>query len=126
MTFRVCLCLLALMACKSTEPDQDVTGTWSGTFVPSGSVGGSWGATLTQAGASVSGSVNCASIETYTVGGTNTHNALKLTLLGNLGDTAFLTGAASNSMGVQASGTFLDHDGAACFSGSGTWEGRIQ
>ncbi|HEX4634070.1 MAG TPA: hypothetical protein VH163_09565 [Gemmatimonadales bacterium] len=125
MNWRVCLCVVALAAC-STEPDQNVTGSWQGTFAISGGSGGEWLATLTQTGTSLSGSVNCASIESYTVSGTNTHNTLQFTLLGGLGDTAFFSGTASNNQGVQASGTFFDHDGAACFSGAGTWQGRIQ
>lgn len=127
MNPRLCLSLwlLALVAC-STEPDQNVTGSWAGTFSSSGAPGGLWLASLTQTGATVTGTLNCASIESYTVGGSNQHNALKLTLIGGFGDTAFFSGTASSNQGVQANGTFTDNDGAACFSGSGSWQGRIQ
>ncbi|HZH40356.1 MAG TPA: hypothetical protein VFD85_05075, partial [Gemmatimonadales bacterium] len=102
------------------------TGTWGGQFMVTAGPTGIWLGTLTQTGAAVSGTVNCAATESYTVGGTNLHNTLKVTLLGGLGDTAFFSGTASNDQGVLASGTFFDNDGAACFSGSGTWQGRIQ
>jgi len=125
MKIRVALCLLVLAAC-STEPDQNVTGNWGGQFMVTAGPTGIWLGTLTQTGTAVSGTVNCAATESYTVGGTNLHNTLKVTLLGGLGDTAFFSGTASNDQGVLASGTFFDNDGAACFSGSGTWQGRIQ
>jgi len=125
MRIRIALCLLLLAGC-STEPDQNVTGNWGGTFAVTAGPSSIWLGTLTQSGTTVTGTVNCASVESYTVGGTNTHNTLKLTLMGGLGDTAFFNGVASNDQGVLASGTFFDNDGAACFSGSGTWQGRIQ
>lgn len=123
------LCLLLAVGCKnSTGPDQDLTGTWAGTFGTTSPPGPSepWSATLTQAGTSVSGSFDCASTETYTVTGTNVHNAVKLTMIGGFGDTATFTGSASNNQGVQASGTFFDNAAAVCLSGVGNWEGRIQ
>jgi hypothetical protein len=129
MKTRLGLCLLLLVGCKdSTAPDQDLTGNWAGTFATTAPPGPTeaWFATLTQAGTAITGSLNCASIETYTAGGTNVHNAIKLTLIGSFGDTAQLTGTASNNIGVLASGSFFDNDGAGCFSGAGTWQGRIQ
>lgn len=129
MLKRVALGLLVLAACKSsTGPDQDVTGNWSGTWATTTPPGPSqqWLATLTQTGTTVSGSLNCAGTESYSVGGTNVHNALTLTLIGSFSDTARFNGTASNNGGVQASGTFSDNDGAGCFSGLGSWQGRIQ
>lgn len=128
MKRRLGLCLLLALGCSATEPDQNLTGSWTGTFATTSPAGPStaWSAALTQTGTAVSGSLDCAFTETYTVTGTNTHNATKLTLVGGLGDTATFSGTASNSQGVQASGTFVDNDGAACLSGVGTWQGRIQ
>ena len=130
MKLRAAFCLLLLAACSSssTGPDQDVTGSWAGSWATTSPPGPSllWFATLTQTGSGVTGSLNCNSIETYTVGGTNVHNALTLTLIGGFGDTAYFTGTASNNMGVQASGHFSDNDSAGCFSGVGDWTGRIQ
>jgi len=123
------LCLLLVLGCKdSTAPDQDVTGSWAGTFATSTPPGPSeiWTASFTQTGTAVSGSLNCGGIEPYSATGTNIHNAMKLTLIGGFGDTAFFTGTAGNNMGTLASGTFYDNDGAGCFSGVGNWQGRIQ
>jgi len=120
--------LLVAVGCSSTEPDQNLTGSWTGTFATTSPAGPStaWSATVTQTGNAVSGSLDCASTETYTVTGSNVHNGTKLTLVGAFGDTATFSGTASNNQGVQASGTFFDGDGAACLSGVGIWQGRIQ
>lgn len=122
------LCLLFAMGCSATEPDQNLTGSWTGTFATTSPAGPTtaWSASLTQTGNAVSGSLDCASTETYAVTGTNVHNAARLTLVGALGDTASLSGTASNHQGVQVSGTFFDNAGAACFSGVGVWQGSIQ
>lgn len=129
MRIRAALCLLLLVGCKdSTAPDQDLTGHWAGTFATTSPPGPTeqWTADLTQTGTAVSGSLNCAGIESYTASGSNVHNAIKLTLLGSFGDTANFAGTAGNNIGVLASGTFSDNDGAGCFSGFGNWQGRIQ
>ncbi|HWZ29191.1 MAG TPA: hypothetical protein VNX15_11540 [Gemmatimonadales bacterium] len=129
MIRRLALCALLVAGCKSsTGPDLDVTGNWAGTWATTTPPGPSqlWTANLTQAGTAVTGSFNCAATETYTLTGTNLHNALTLTLVGSFGDSAFFTGSASNSGGVQASGHFSDSDGAGCFTGFGDWSGRIQ
>lgn len=128
MTRRFALCVLLAVGCSATEPDQNLTGSWTGTFATTNPAGPStaWSATLNQTGNAVSGSLDCASTETYTVTGTNVHNATRLTLVGAFGDTATFSGTASNNQGVQASGTFFDNAGAACLSGVGVWEGRIQ
>ena len=129
MLKRLGLCALLLAGCRnSTGPDLDVTGSWAGTWATTVPPGPSqlWVGSLTQSGTVVTGSVNCAATETYTVGGTNLHNTLALTLVGTFGDTAFFTGTAGNNSGVQASGHFSDSDGAGCFTGSGDWAGRIQ
>ena len=128
MMRRFALCLLLAAGCSATEPDQNLTGSWTGTFATSSPPGPTtdWSATLTQTGNAVSGSLDCAFTETYTVTGSNVHNGTKLTLVGALGDTATFSGTASNNQGVQASGTFVDNDGAACLSGVGIWQGKIQ
>lgn len=128
MKLRLVLCVLLVAACSATEPDQNLTGSWTGTFATTSPPGPSsdWSATLTQAGNAVSGSLDCASTETYTVTGTNVHNATRLTLVGAFGDTASISGTASNHQGVQESGTFFDNAGAACLSGVGVWQGKIQ
>ncbi|HYK09971.1 MAG TPA: hypothetical protein VEV39_04175 [Gemmatimonadales bacterium] len=129
MKLRIALCLLFVAGCRnSTEPDQVLTGNWSGTFSTTSPPGPSeaWTATLTQSGSALSGSFDCASTEPYTVTGTNVHNAVKLTLIGGFGDTATFNGSASNNGGVLATGTFFDKSDAVCLSGSGIWQGRIQ
>lgn len=129
MTRSLALCLLLLGACKdTTTPDQDVTGHWTGTWFTTSPAGPdeSWDATLTQTGTAVSGSLNCSSIETYTLSGINVHNNLTFTLIGSVGDTAIWNGRAGNNSGVVGLGTFSDNDGAGCFSGIGSWQGRIQ
>jgi len=118
-----------LAACNSsTGPDADVTGTWSGTWVTTIPAGPTepWSGTLAQSGTAVTGSVSCQGIETYTVTGTNVQNTLTLVLVGTLADTARFNGAASANNGVSASGTFNDNDGAGCFSGYGSWTGKVQ
>lgn len=128
MKLRLVFCVLLVAGCSATEPDQNLTGSWTGTFATTSPPGPSsaWSATLTQTGNAVSGSLDCASTETYTVTGTNVHNATRLTLVGTLGDTASLSGTASNHQGVQENGTFFDNAGAACLSGVGMWQGSIQ
>lgn len=128
MKRRLALCLLLAVGCSSTEPDQNLTGSWTGTFATTSPAGPStdWSASLTQTGNAVSGSLDCASTETYTVTGTNVHNSARLTLVGAFGDTASFSGTASNHQGVQVSGTFFDNAGAACLSGVGVWQGRLQ
>ena len=129
MTKHIGLCFLLLAACKnSTAPDQNLTGNWAGTFATTTPPGPSllWSATLTQSGTGVTGTLSCNATESYTVGGTNLHNALNLTLVGTFGDTASWTGTAGFNSGVLANGNFSDGDGAACLSGAGIWQGRIQ
>jgi hypothetical protein len=129
MIKRVSLCFILLVACKdSTAPDQNLTGTWAGTFSTTSPPGPSllWSATLTQSGTAVTGTLSCNGTESYTVGGTNLHNALAFTMIGSFGDTAKWTGMAGYNIGTLANGQFSDNDGAACFSGTGIWQGRIQ
>lgn len=126
---RLGLCFILLAACKnSTAPDQNLTGNWAGTFATTSPPGPSllWSATLTQSGTAVTGSFSCNATESYTVSGSNLHNALTLTLIGSFGDTASWTGMAGYNIGVLANGNFADSDGAACLSGTGIWQGRIQ
>jgi len=119
-----------LAACNSsTGPDVDLTGNWGGTFVTTVPVGPTepWAANLVQTGTTVTGTLNCEGLETYSVGGTNVHNALTLTLVGSISDTAHLLGTASGSGGtVSASGTFSDDDADGCFTGFGNWTGKLQ
>ena len=123
------LAALAFAACNSsTGPDQNLTGNWAGSWYTTIPLGPTepWLATLTQTGTAVSGSLVCEGLESYTVTGSNVHNALSLTLVGAISDTAHFNGTASDNSGVTASGTFSDDDGEGCFTGVGNWTGRIQ
>jgi len=129
MLKRIGLCFVLLAACKnSTGPDQNLTGSWAGTFATTTPPGPSllWSATLTQSATLVTGTFTCNGTESYTVDGTNLHNSLNLRLVGTFGDTASWTGMAGYNIGVLANGQFSDNDGAACLSGTGIWQGRIQ
>jgi len=131
MRMRVCLAgaLLALGGCNSSSgPDLNLTGNWSGNWYTTAPAGPLeiWSGALTQSGTSVTGSIGCEGLETYTVSGSNLHNAVALTLLGTLEDTAHFNGTLADNSGTVIGGTFSDNDGAGCFSGFGNFSGRIQ